>query len=340
MIFVKRLSVFTLLLLLALPGRASVTPAVARADAGQLRIALIGIAGSKTRDNDSRALDFALTETLSRDPRVSLIDQSIVQPALAGIGYDGSINLGKDEARGVGGAIACDFFIAGKTEALTRSTKESESHEEAYAGVMIVDGRTGALAVFDFISEESETREAAVKLLIKTVTKRVRGYIDRLTELREAIPIQPSTDLDNARWTAVERIEDMPEEGSPKATGFTPPEFLNRVKPEYTSEAEQANVTAIVEAMVTFRGNGEIGHVEITRWAGFGLEQSAERAIRQLKFKPATRDGKPISVRAFIRYNFRRIDEPIARPEPASQKPPGKPELDLRQIFKPTYRRP
>ncbi len=107
-----------------------------------------------------------------------------------------------------------------------------------------------------------------------------------------------------------ELIEDLPEEGSPKVNGFKPPEFLNRVKPEYNSEAEQADITATVEAMVVFRSTGEVGEIEIVRWAGFGLDQSSERAIRQLKFKPATRDGKPISVRALIRYNFRRVSAP------------------------------
>ena len=47
--------------------------------------------------------------------------------------------MSRDEARRVGAAIGCDFFIIGKAEALTRSTRENESHEEAYAGVMIVD---------------------------------------------------------------------------------------------------------------------------------------------------------------------------------------------------------
>jgi outer membrane biosynthesis protein TonB len=38
------------------------------------------------------------------------------------------------------------------------------------------------------------------------------------------------------------------------------------------------------------------------------LDEAAERAIRQLKFKPATRAGLAVSVRAGVRYNFRRVD--------------------------------
>jgi TonB family protein len=61
--------------------------------------------------------------------------------------------------------------------------------------------------------------------------------------------------------------------------------------------------------MVVLRSSGEVGEAEITRWAGYGLEDSALRAIRQLKFNPASRNGQPISVRAMIRYNFRRIGQ-------------------------------
>lgn len=303
----------------------------------RLRIAVIGFVAPKT--NGARSIEAALTEALNRDSRVALIDQSLVQPALAGIGYDGSINMTKDEARRVAAAIGCDFFVIGKTEALTRSSRENESHEEAYAGVMIVDARSGSLAAFDFISQKGETKEEALNGLAKTLSSHASGWVDRIARVVDARDTKVSV-RDAARTDDVDRIEDIPEEGSPRAVGFAPPEFLNRVKPDYPGEAEQADITASVEAMVVFRFNEDIGRVEIIRWAGFGLEESAERAIRHLKFKPATRDGKAVSVRALIRYNFRRVSEPSPKPETPSPKPPEKPERDLRQLMKPSYRRP
>ena len=302
-----------------------------------LRIAVIGFVGVKT--NDSHPIEAALIEALSRDTRVALIDQSLLQPALVGIGYNGSINMTKDEARRVAAAIGCDFFVIGKTEVLTRSTRENESHQEAYAGVIFVDARTGSLAAFDFISEKGDTREMALNGLVKTLSGRASGYVDRIAQVTAARATKDSA-RDVAHSESGEKIEDIPDEGSPRGAGFAPPEFLNRVKPEYTSEAEQADITATVEAMVVFRLNGEVGRVEITRWAGFGLEDSAERAIRQLKFKPATRDSKSISVRALIRYNFRRVTDPHSKSEEPAPKPPEKPERDLRQLMKPSYRRP
>ncbi|HXU07712.1 MAG TPA: energy transducer TonB [Blastocatellia bacterium] len=262
-----------------------------------------------------------------------MLDESMVRAALAGIGYDGSINLSTDEARGLSAAIGCDFFIIGKSETLARSERERESHQQAYAGVFIVEARSGALAMFDFISENAATPAAAELALINRLSARAPAYVERMIERRLSIQTPPRS--------FIEEIEDLPDPDSPRAAGFRPPEFLNRVRPEYSSAAEQADITATVEARVVFYTNGEIGQVHITRWAGFGLDESAEHAIGQLKFKPATRDGKPVGARALIRYNFRRLNEPTMKIEqPPDQKTPDKPVRDLRELFKPTYRRP
>ena len=270
-----------------------------RTEAVTLRVAIVGFTRSGSSDS-SRLIEATLADSIRRDTRVALVDQSIVQSVLTGIRYDGSINLSKTEARNLAAAIGCDFFITGKSDAFTRSVRANETHEEAYAGVMIVDGRSGALKIFDLISEKASTRDKAQQSLVNALNSRITDYIDRMSQLRAAV--NQRTDS-----TSTARIEEIPPDDSPREIGFKPPEFLNRVKPEYTVGAELADITASVEAMVIFSSTGEIGGIEITRWAGFGLDESSERAIRQLKFKPATRDGNPISVRALIQHNFRRV---------------------------------
>jgi TonB family protein len=301
----------------------------------KLRIALVGFTRAKS-GTDSRAIETALTGVLARDQRTVLVDQSMIHPALTGIGYDGSINLSKDEARQLAAAIGCDFFIIGKTEVFARSEHEGESRQQAYAAVMIVDGRTGALADFEFISEKAVTREFALNAVTKTLERRASELVDRITQIRAQV-LPQSAGRSSAGFGL---IEDIPAEDSPRAVGFKPPEFLNRVKPEYTSQAELADITATVEAMAVFRSNGEVGAVEITRWAGFRLDESATAAIRQLKFKPATREGKPINVRALIRYIFRQVSEPGATPNTPPPEQPDKPQRDLRLLFKRTLPRP
>lgn len=271
----------------------------------RLRIAIVGFATKATAE--SRAVEAALTEALAGDSRVALVDASMIEPALKAFAYDGSINMNVDQARRLASAIGCDFFALGKAEVLTRSELEKESHEEAYAGVMFVDARSGSLASFEFISEKASSREAALNGIIRIIGARAIAYIDRLIQLRLSVLISSSKASSTAQdLSTTDFIEDIPDEGSARSIGFKPPQFLNRVKPEYTREAESADITATVEATVIFRSNGEIGKIEITRWAGFGLDESAAKAIGQLKFKPATREDKPVSVKAVVRYNFRR----------------------------------
>ena len=309
-----------------------------------LRVALIGFAPFASISNgaESRAIESSFKGALARDARVSITEPSQLQSALAGIKYDGSINMSKDEARRLGAAIGCDFFIVGKAEVFTRSEREREEHEEAFVGVMIVDSRSGALAVFDFVNGRASTKVAALDALIKSLNAKVATYAERMNEYRvrrEAAPAQtlPSHASD-VNASALEKVEDMTDAEPAVGAGFKSPEFLNRVKPDYTDEANRADITATVEALAVFRANGEIGEIEITRWAGFGLDEAAERAIRQLKFRPATRDGRPVSVRASVRYNFRRVSDSSVKPSPPAANPADKTERPPIEYFKPSRR--
>jgi len=294
------------------------------------RIAVIGFSHSATGAAfDASPLGDSLEAALRRDGRAVLIERSLMKPALAGVGYDGSVNMSTDEARRLGSAVGCDFFIVGVIDAVTISDQTHESHEEAVGGLMMVDGRTGALAAFDFIQEKSPSREMAVGRAKQTLAARAPGYIDRMLEHRARLEERAGARNDS------EPVEEMPDEESPR---FTPPKFANRIKPEYTPEARRANVGGTVEAIAVFRVNGEVGDITVTRWVGFGLEESAIRAIRDLKFEPARLDGRPVSVRALIRYNFRKLDFVDAK-EPASP-PESSPEPDLRNLFKRDTRRP
>ena len=51
---------------------------------------------------------------------------------------------------------------------------------------------------------------------------------------------------------------------------------------------------------------GEVGRVEIARWAGYGLDESVLATVRQLHFFPAMRNGRAIPMRVLLRYNFRK----------------------------------
>jgi TonB family protein len=101
-------------------------------------------------------------------------------------------------------------------------------------------------------------------------------------------------------------IEVMADENSDAHSGTRPPRPYRRVKPDYPETAAVAEVEAIVDALVDIDEKGEIGRVEIARWAGYGLDQSVIDTIKQLHFFPAMRNGVAIPMRVLLRYNFRK----------------------------------
>jgi TonB family protein len=111
---------------------------------------------------------------------------------------------------------------------------------------------------------------------------------------------------ESARAAESALVEDEPEEGSPSAQHYRPPQPFRRLRPAYTETAERAEAEATVDASVEIGAAGEVRNVEIVRWAGFGLDESVTGTVRRLHFRPAMRDGVAFPVRVLLRYNFRR----------------------------------
>jgi len=62
-----------------------------------------------------------LASSLRRDTGLIVSDRDQVRAAARGAGYAGSINLSLNEARDLGAALGCDFFIVGDAQLFRRS---------------------------------------------------------------------------------------------------------------------------------------------------------------------------------------------------------------------------
>ncbi|MGA3213525.1 MAG: energy transducer TonB [Terriglobales bacterium] len=74
----------------------------------------------------------------------------------------------------------------------------------------------------------------------------------------------------------------------------TPVEVLSKPDPVYTDEARRLRVEGDVELEVEFSATGVLQVVRVIRGLGHGLDESAVAAARQIRFKPATRNGATI----------------------------------------------
>ena len=91
-----------------------------------------------------------------------------------------------------------------------------------------------------------------------------------------------------------------------KDPGVTLPKVISEVKPRYTPEAIQAKIEGTLMMTAVVRTDGTPGDIEITQSLDteYGLDKQAVAALRQWRFEPGLKDGKPVPVRVTIETRF------------------------------------
>ena len=232
-------------------------------------------------------------------------DADLSRAAARGIGYSGSLNLTLVEARDLGAALAAEFYVIGDAQTLRRSSFKSPIYYESYCSIFLISARTGELLLWErpsFENNEATVAEARLSEYLSSdvLTRRL------LTVIRKA------HDNERAQRTiltpgAEALIEGAPEdEKAAEIQGIRLPRPYRRLRPEYPDTAARAEAEATVDVVVDVGADGEVGEVQIVRWAGFGLDETTVATVRQLHFFPAMRNGTPIPMRVLLRYNFRK----------------------------------
>ncbi|MGA2269665.1 MAG: energy transducer TonB [Bryobacteraceae bacterium] len=87
--------------------------------------------------------------------------------------------------------------------------------------------------------------------------------------------------------------------------GVTAPVLLYKKEPEYSEEARKAKYQGTVLLYIEVDPSGKAVNIRVQHSLGLGLDEKAIEAVRQWKFKPGYKDGKPVTVAATIEVNFR-----------------------------------
>lgn len=87
----------------------------------------------------------------------------------------------------------------------------------------------------------------------------------------------------------------------------TMPVVLSEVKPDYTPEAKKQGIQGIVELSVVVGDDGTVGEVKVTRSLDdkYGLDEQAVIAMKKWRFRPGTKDGKPVAVQVTVEMSFK-----------------------------------
>ena len=79
---------------------------------------------------------------------------------------------------------------------------------------------------------------------------------------------------------------------------------LSKPEPSYTEAARRAGVTGTIVLRAIFSSDGEVKGVRVSQALPFGLTTAAIQAARRIKFTPAIKDGRPVSMYIQLEYNF------------------------------------
>jgi len=83
-----------------------------------------------------------------------------------------------------------------------------------------------------------------------------------------------------------------------------PVEILSVPRPAYTNEARAKKIEGDVLVQVVFAASGQVQVQRVVRGLGYGLDESAEQAARQIRFRPAEQDGRPVDSPAIAHITF------------------------------------
>lgn len=245
----------------------------------------------------SRSMAELLTEALST--RLKVIDSSLSEAAFNSKKPADPFNMTADESKRAGAVIGCDQLILIRANNQRRNASGRGEYFEAYAVIYVVSSRTGRLIHWALHKYEAVNAPAAARSLnaaLPSVADEIKAKIDAATKAEIA-------------ESSVPFMEEPPLPNSPEAKNFVAPIPFRRIKPEYSAEAAFYEITATVEILVDLDAAGKILRTEIVRWAGFGLDESVERTVRQMNWRPAERGGKTLPMRFLLRYNFKKVDK-------------------------------
>ena len=237
----------------------------------------------------------AITEGLAG--KIKVLDGALSESGFNSMRTEAPYNLSLAESKQLASVIGADFLLILKTGVQRRMSFSKPDYFEAFAVSYLISGRTGRLVDWNLKSLESNAAEKAENLLLES------GSADEV--VRRVIAAKNQELAEKPKST----MEEVPDTVSSEARNFRPPVPYRRIKPIYTKTAYLYDARATVDIEVDIDADGKILRTEIVRWAGYGLDESVDHAVRSMNWRPAERNGKPLPMRVLLRYNFTKVEE-------------------------------
>jgi len=87
--------------------------------------------------------------------------------------------------------------------------------------------------------------------------------------------------------------------------GVSAPKAIYAPDPEYSEEARKVKHQGVVVLWLVVGPDGRARDIRVARTLGLGLDEKAMEAVKNWRFEPAMKDGKPVAVQINVEVTFR-----------------------------------
>jgi len=82
------------------------------------------------------------------------------------------------------------------------------------------------------------------------------------------------------------------------------PKLLHYVEPEFSSKSKEAFIEGTVKISTVITAEGRPSETRIVHGLNAEEDRTAVEALKQWRFQPGTKDGKPVNVRVIVEVAF------------------------------------
>lgn len=241
------------------------------------------------RSDISTSVARSFSESAGRGTKV--LDRDLADAAFRSFRLESPFNLDTETARAVGAAIGCRYFVLVRTGMNRRSARGRESYSEAHAAYYLVNSSTGRLVHWEISTVERESESDAAEDLLATVPETASVMLSKI----------PSAS--SSGESIFSEFSEAPEASETER----PPMPFRRLSPELPGIAFIHGIAATIDIEVAVDSEGNVAGTRILRWAGYGLDEAVDSAVRTMQWRPGERNGRFLPMRVLLRYNFREI---------------------------------
>ena len=84
----------------------------------------------------------------------------------------------------------------------------------------------------------------------------------------------------------------------------TPPRVISAPSAQFSESARGKEFTGVCTLGVNVEPDGRTSHIRVLKSVGKDLDEKAINAVKAWRFKPATLDGKPVTVQIAVQVSF------------------------------------